>query len=258
MATDTEAVKVAVTGGVYYGALAATLPADATEALDGSLTEVGYISEDGIKQSIDAKTENIKAWQNGDTVRTVQSSHEVTFEFTMIESNDDAKEIYYGQEVVSGEIQLTGEQMPEKAYVFEMLDGETAMRIVLPRARVVDRGEIVWKNDEAVAYSVTVNALPDDTGVKAYLYQEDGVTVSSIAVSPATLAISSGSANLIAIATMSDASTRNITALATWSTSNAAKATVDDYGVVTKVAAGSATISATWRGTAGTCAVTVS
>jgi len=258
MATDTEAVKVAVTGGVYYGALSATLPGDATEAIDNSLTEVGYISEDGIKQSIDAKTENIKAWQNGDTVRTVQSSHEVTFEFTMIESNDDAKELYYGQTVVAGKIELTGEQMPEKAYVFEMLDGGTAMRIVLPRARVVDRGEIVWKNDEAVAYNVTVNALPDDTGVKAYLYQEDDVTVASLDVSPSTLSISSGSANLIAVATMSDSSTRNVTALATWTTSNAAKATVDDYGVVTKVAAGSATITATWHGASDTCAVTVS
>ncbi len=172
MATDSDNVLVGVTGGVYHGATDATLPTDAITAIDADLTEVGYISEDGVTQSIDADNESIKAWQNGDTVRTVQTSHEVTYQFKMIESNDESQSIFYGADVTGGTIEITGDQMPLKSYVFEMLDGDQAIRIVVPKGRVTDRGEIVWKNDEPIGYEVTINCLPDSSGVKSYIYQD--------------------------------------------------------------------------------------
>lgn len=172
MATDSEKVLVGVTGGVYHGDTDATLPTNATTAIDASLVEVGYVSEGGLTQSIAADTQSIKAWQNGDTVRTVQTSHELTYQFKMIESNDESQSIFYGATVTGGEIEITGNQMPLKSFVFEMFDGDQAIRIVCPSARVTERGDVVWKGDEEIGYEVTINCLPDTSGVKAYIYQD--------------------------------------------------------------------------------------
>jgi uncharacterized protein YjdB len=62
---------------------------------------------------------------------------------------------------------------------------------------------------------------------------------------------------LTATATFDDSSTQDVTASATWTTSASSKATVAS-GYVTGVAAGSATITATYLGQTDTCAVTVS
>src|SRR2546426_4351491 len=83
------------------------------------------------------------------------------------------------------------------------------------------------------------------------------VSVASVTVSPATTSVTVG-ATIQLTATAKDA---NGTALSgrtvTWATSNAAAATVSASGLVTGVAAGSATITATSEGQSGTATVTV-
>jgi uncharacterized protein YjdB len=83
------------------------------------------------------------------------------------------------------------------------------------------------------------------------------VPVASVTVSPATASITVGATTQLT-ATPKDA---NGTALSgrvvTWATSNAAVATVSASGLVTGVAAGSATITATSEGKSGTSAITV-
>jgi hypothetical protein len=77
-------------------------------------------------------------------------------------------------------------------------------------------------------------------------------------VVPATAAFSSGNPQLYCIAcdgkTMTD-----VTTSATWTSSDTGKATVGaNTGILTKVAAGTTTITATYNGITSTCAVTVS
>jgi outer membrane protein assembly factor BamB len=80
----------------------------------------------------------------------------------------------------------------------------------------------------------------------------------SIAVTPVNPTISlGGTLQLTATGTYSDASTRDLTAQVNWSTTDAAKATIDVNGLVTGVAFGSATIQATQGLTTGTVAVNV-
>ena len=73
MALVADNVRVAVTGGVYVGAIGTATPANATAPVDAKLKDLGYISEDGVTQSIDSDTSEIKAWQNGDVVRVIQT-----------------------------------------------------------------------------------------------------------------------------------------------------------------------------------------
>ncbi len=85
--------------------------------------------------------------------------------------------------------------------------------------------------------------------------KESEVKVSSVKVSPATLAIYVGdSSPLSAVVTPDNAADKNVK----WSSSMTSVATVSSSGVVTGVAEGTAVISALADGITGTCTVTVS
>ena len=83
------------------------------------------------------------------------------------------------------------------------------------------------------------------------------VPVASVTVSPAASTVTVGQ-TLQLSATMKDASNNTLTGrTATWVTSSPAVATVSASGLVTAVAAGTATITATSEGKSGTAAITV-
>src|SRR2546425_6362452 len=83
------------------------------------------------------------------------------------------------------------------------------------------------------------------------------VPVASVTVSPATGALTVGATSQLT-ATPTDANGTALTGRAvTWATNNAAVATVSASGLVTGVAAGSATLTATSEGQSGTSVLTV-
>lgn len=84
------------------------------------------------------------------------------------------------------------------------------------------------------------------------------VAVASVTVSPATFSINAG-ATITLVATPKDSGGNALTGrLVTWGSSDVTKATVSSSGVVTGVAAGSVTITATCEAKLGTSAGTVS
>jgi outer membrane protein assembly factor BamB len=83
-------------------------------------------------------------------------------------------------------------------------------------------------------------------------------TVESLAVRPAPVTVGIGkSTQLVATATYSDGTLADVTAQANWASSDTSKATVSNVGLLTGVAAGSATISAEYAGFSGSTVVTV-
>ena len=106
--------------------------------------------------------------------------------------------------------------------------------------------------EEAFRYTITF--LPQgDYAVRTVVA---GVSASAVVVTPSTLASNAGDVDRL-VATVGG---RNYTNGVKWTTSDSSVATVSAAGVVTSVAAGSATITATWEnnGQTDTCAVTVS
>lgn len=84
-------------------------------------------------------------------------------------------------------------------------------------------------------------------------------TVTAVAITgTATLTVSGQANQLAATATLSDGTAQNVTSAATWQSSNAAVATISGTGLLTAVAAGTTTITATMQGRSGTLVVTVS
>lgn len=169
MSLDASKVEVAVTGAVYLAPLGTTLPANSSVALDAAFKNVGYVSEDGITESPEEDNTEIRAWQNGDIVRRVQSSHEIQYQFMMLETNEVSLAAYYGN-YLAGDVKITGEQLPRQCMVIETIDDGKLRRRVAPVAQVVERGELSLTNDDATGYDITLTCYPDTDGVKVYLY----------------------------------------------------------------------------------------
>lgn len=172
MTLTADNVRVAVTGGIFVAATGTALPTSAVSTLNVAFTELGYVGEDGITENQSADVNDIKAWQNGDTVRKVQTSHDLTYQFTLIETTDTVLAEFYGP-LVGGVVQVTGDQLGHKSWVIEIADGDVDIRVVIPDGQVTERGEITYANGEAIGYQVTVTAYPDDSGVKAYIYRDE-------------------------------------------------------------------------------------
>jgi hypothetical protein len=170
MALEAANVNVAVTGGVYFAPVATALPADATTALAVGYLEVGYLTEDGITQSVGGASTDIKAWQNSDIVRTLQTEHTLTYALTLLETNPNALELYSGGNYAAGIVEIRAGVLPHQVYVVDVIDGADHIRIVIPDGQISERGDIVYANASAISYPITITCFPDDTGVKAYVH----------------------------------------------------------------------------------------
>lgn len=177
MSNDASNVVVGTpkaTGGVYSGSTSATLPTSPTSALNGSLSALGYVSEDGLVMSTGRDSTTLRDW-GGEPVRIIQNNDEVTFAWAFLETSLAVLKEYFGQDNASAvsivnTVEVNGDPMPERAFVFEMLDGDTAYRVVVPKAVVTARTDLTFVSTDAVSYGVTVTCLPDASGNKAYIY----------------------------------------------------------------------------------------
>src|SRR5690606_30122935 len=120
-----------VTGGIFVDLDGGTsVPTDATSTLDAAFDELGYVTEEGVTQTINSETNDIRAWQNGDTVRKVQTSHDVTYGLTLLETNPTVLEAYYGN-YETGHVEVTGETLPRLPWVIDVYDGDERIRVVI-------------------------------------------------------------------------------------------------------------------------------
>ncbi len=172
------------TGGILIGSLTATAPTTAVSTLTG-FSAAGYIGEDGITEANERSTDRIRAW-GGDTVKVVQTEHNVTYQFTFLETlNADVLKAVYGEDNVTTtaatastgtlhEVAVNAATLPHKSYVFEVKDGDAKIRIYVPDGQITEVGEITYSDSEVVGYQVTVEAFADADGNKAIKFLDNG------------------------------------------------------------------------------------
>lgn len=182
--------KPKVTGGIRFAPKGSKLPTDAKAALDAVFENAGYVSEDGLVETIDASDDKIKAW-GGDIVKIVRTEHSVSYTFTLIESaSATALKLLFGEENVqitpattsNGRkitVKKTAAMTPRRAFVFDMADLPAAIRVVVSDGQPSISGDVNFTDGDAIAYEVTVEAFPDGDGVKSTLMIDDGVTSSA-------------------------------------------------------------------------------
>lgn len=176
-ATNVSAAKPTKGGAVYKALVSSnpTLPTSVDDATTG-FDSLGYLSEDGVTNSNSPSSEDIKAW-GGDTVLNTQTEKPDTFAFKLIEVlNKDVLETIYTSGNVTeadGEIKITAnaKEMEATAFIIDMmLRGAKKKRIVIPNGKIAEIGDIVYKDDEAIGYEVTISCVPDSDGNTHYEY----------------------------------------------------------------------------------------
>jgi hypothetical protein len=162
-------VRVGITGAAYVAPRGTALPTTFDETLNVAFADLGYLSEDGLAEPPEEDTEQIIAWQNATVVRTVTTSYEARFTLKLIETKKSTLELYHKGSTVQSDgdtgfkIEVKGANSDRRSFVFDVVDGPDRIRIVIPDGEVVERGEILYVNEEPVGYEVTLTAYPDSS-----------------------------------------------------------------------------------------------
>lgn len=177
--SNVTAGKPKTTGAVYRAPLGSTIPTNPTSALADAYVCLGFCSEDGVTNTGEMDSENIKAW-GGQNVLTTSSSTDDTFTFKLIEAlNKDVLKFIYGDNNVSGELStgtgitvgVEGYSQDNSIIVIDMVMRNNAVkRFVIPNATISEVAEIVYSDSEAVGYEVTLACAADSEGKTHYEY----------------------------------------------------------------------------------------
>lgn len=176
-AANVTAGKPKIGGAISRAPVGTTLPTDATSDLDNAFVSLGYISEDGLSNDSAIVSESIKAW-GGDNVLDVQTDRSDRFSFTSIEAlNVEVLKMFFGKDNVTGSlatgitVKANTQELGEYSYVIDMiLKGGVLKRVVISNGKIVETGEVVYKNNEPVGYPFTIAGHPDSAGNTHYEY----------------------------------------------------------------------------------------
>lgn len=185
VSTNVSLGKPKVGGSVYMAPIGTALPTNSYSELSADYVCCGYISEDGVTNSRSIDSEEKKAW-GGDVVYSAQTGRADTWQMAFIEAKNEAvMKLFNGDENVTGS--LTSETglvvtanntvLSEHVYIIDMImradtnfPNGVPKRIVIPIGLVSATEDIVYKDDDVVAYGVTITGTPDTAGNTHYEY----------------------------------------------------------------------------------------
>lgn len=169
------------TGGAVFRAPAGTqLPTTADAVLGAAFVNMGFISEDGVKNQTERESENLKAW-GGDVVGSPQTSFSDKFTMAFLEAkNPDTLKAVFGDNNVSGSlaagiaVNVNSEESPTVCWVIDtVLTDGVIERMVIPKGKISEVGEVEYVDGAPVKYEVTISAFPDATGNTHYMYLKE-------------------------------------------------------------------------------------
>lgn len=190
MANDATKVSVGkpkIGGAIFRAPLGTALPTDATTGLAEAFKCLGYVSDEGVTNSNNPESDEIKAW-GGDIVTSLQTAKPDKWKLKLLEStNPEVLKTVYGDDNVTGDLNTTGiivkansKEQIACSYVVEMiLKGLYLKRVVIPNATVSELADIVYADGEAVGYEVTLYAVPDTAGNTHYEYIQKSTTTTT-------------------------------------------------------------------------------
>lgn len=173
--------KPAIGGAIYRAPLGTEVPTDAISPLGDEFKCLGYVSDDGLTNANSPESDTIKAW-GGDSVLSTQNEKPDTFAFKLIEVlNVEVLKAVYGGDNVTGDlttgihVTATTAEVEESVYIVDMtMRNGVLKRITIPDAKLQELGDIVYKDDEAAGYEMTMLAMPvDGTSHHEYIINPD-------------------------------------------------------------------------------------
>lgn len=153
-------------GGVWVADRGTTGPTDLTVPPAG-FVELGWLSEDGIDETLSQNSEVFRAWQGAAIVRRKVTQSDQTFRFQTLETNAATQGLKYrGREAVvaSGVATTTIKDQTKsdtRAWVMDMVDGEVTKRYVIPAGDYSRTGTIQHRNSGMTILEFEVTPIGD-------------------------------------------------------------------------------------------------
>ena len=159
--------KPKISGAIFTAPLNTALPTSASAELNEAFKCLGYVSDDGVKNSNGPSSNSIKAW-GGDKALNLETEKPDNWKVKFIEAlNIEVLKAVYGDDNVSGTLQtgitVRANSIPREphAWVIDMLMAKGVMRrIVIPNGTITAIEEIEYKDENAVGYDCTISAAP--------------------------------------------------------------------------------------------------
>lgn len=266
-----------------------TIPDKLTDS-NGSLISLpagwksaGEISRENTELAGNGSTESINGYGSLVPRRVIKTEESMRLSFNSQELRKLNYELFFGQDLSDTTVDEDGEWRAYKSAAADIIyysiiligrDGTVGKELfpywILPKVGVSSSGSIGLGMAKALEFPIALDAYEDQdfgpTGsYVAYGMAGSGslelaaasgfaVPVTSIALTPATASVAVGATQTLTVA---DQDSHPITSGVTFVSSDPTKATVSAAGVVTGVAAGTTTITATYQGKTDTSAITV-
>lgn len=168
--------KFKVGGYAYWAPSGTALPTDSSTPLAAAFKLLGYLSEDGLTNTTDTDTTEIKD-ANGTTVMKVITSYAESYQFALLEVlRVEAAKMRYNTGAVTGtdKSMTIKHQMPSDedfVLVFEIaMSGDVKDRLVIGNGTRAEFGDRQVHAGDAQVYDVTVSANDMGNGVTAIEY----------------------------------------------------------------------------------------
>lgn len=168
--------KFKVGGYAYWAPAGTTLPTDSATALPSAYKLLGYLSEDGLTNTTDTDTAEIKD-ANGATVMKIITSYAESYQFALLEVlRAESAKLRYNSDAVTGtdKSMTIKHQMPSDedfVLVFEIaMSGDVKDRLVIGNATRAEFGDRQVHAGDPQVYDITVSANDMGNGVTAIEY----------------------------------------------------------------------------------------
>jgi hypothetical protein len=274
---------------IYLAPKSTAMPDDFTDSsgailpLAAEFVPVGNLDKKaGTKLATAINSTPVETYGEQGPTRIIRKSRDTTVDFTMQQTSMVSAGAYWGQDfsdvmpdAASGETHLVISESAfnvEYAIVMIGFDGEEDSEIYTivdsGRATLSKSGDITYSDDNIAMYPVTLQFLRSKTLGYATRITYAGPgwvplapaagfypAVSGVSVTPATKTLAVLATQQL---TVLDSNGIDRTAVATYVSGTPATATVSSTGLITAVASGSTTVTATYATFTDTCVVTVS
>jgi hypothetical protein len=162
---------------VYRLPLGTDLPTSATAELDEDAEDQGWVSEDGVTNSISRETTKHRAW-GGEVVKVTQDNYTETIKLTLLESSATVFKTVYGEENVTEDgdaitVEHSRLMLERCSFVIDFIDGDRVGRIVIREGQVTEVGDIVYVHKDLTRYELTIDVFKPDNADNAVVVYFD-------------------------------------------------------------------------------------
>lgn len=161
-----SALRVGVTGAVRVAKLGSPLPKLGEKYNTDTYRNVGYISSEGVAVSFDEDAKEYIPWQELAPIRREITKSITSVKLKLWDFGKENAEMFFGAKATKNDdgswtLSQSGKPNFERQmFIFDVIDGDEAMRLVLPVGQITAREGINFKSEEEISLGVTITAYP--------------------------------------------------------------------------------------------------